>query len=123
MRPNPFFAIRQSWGPDTVLGTFDHECPAKGHCAVTALVIQDLFGGDIIRAVIPGLGSHYWNRIAGMGEVDLTREQFARDLDIPRGAVVDRSYLLEGERAIAARTAERYAALLRGVQDFTGPFV
>lgn len=106
---NIFERIRKAWGPDTAYGTY--QGGPWGQCAVTALVVQDLFGGDLLRAVIPGHGSCYWNRIPGMGEVDLTREQYGDDVPIPRGVVVPRSRLLEGERAAEARTLERYLLL------------
>ncbi len=82
-----------------------------GQCAVTALVAQDQLGGEILRTEIPGLGSHYWNRLPGGGELDLTRAQYADGVQIPRGVAVPRSRLLEGERALAARTPQRYELL------------
>lgn len=86
-----------------------------GQCAVTALVVQDLLGGEILRAEIEGLGSHYWNLVPWMGEIDLTRAQFPDALILPRGVIVPRSRLLEGERAAQARTSERYEELLAAV--------
>jgi hypothetical protein len=47
---------------------------ASGQCCVTALVVQDYFGGTIMRGVVNG-GSHYWNNIDGL-DVDLTWRQF-----------------------------------------------
>lgn len=60
---------------------------------------------------------HDWNLIPGIGEIDLTREQFPANYALPRGVEVQRSRLLEGERAIAARTPERYALLKKRVHD------
>lgn len=37
------------------------ENPAKGQCGVTSLVINDLFGGDILKTETPE-GWHYYNR-------------------------------------------------------------
>ena len=81
-----------------------------GQCAVTALLVQDECGGEILRADVLGHG-HYWNLIPAVGEIDLTREQFGAAVDIPRGVIVPRSRLLEGERAIAACTSQRYMLL------------
>jgi hypothetical protein len=55
--------------------------PSRGQCGVTALVLQDLLGGDLlIASVLHSDGSHqgyhYWNRLGTDCEVDLTREQF-----------------------------------------------
>jgi hypothetical protein len=43
---------------------------------VTALVVQDYLGGDLLRATVDGT-SHYWNRLTNGEIVDLSREQFA----------------------------------------------
>ena len=85
-----------------------HWSPAdasRGQCAVTALLIQDLFGGSLLRAVVSG-ESHYWNRLPDGTELDLTREQFSHF--VVDGVVVerDRSYVLS-----FPDTAERYALL------------
>ena len=48
---------------------------------MTALVVQDLLGGDLLCAEVHWLdgrrqGVHYWNRLPAGVDVDLTREQF-----------------------------------------------
>jgi hypothetical protein len=60
------------------------ENPAKGQCGVTALVVQDLFGGEIFKTPTVG-GWHYYNRINGE-RYDFTESQFSEPikyLDIP----------------------------------------
>ncbi len=58
------------------------ENPARGQCGVTALVLRDYLGGELLIAeVIPAGGGqpverHCWNRLASRLELDLTREQF-----------------------------------------------
>jgi hypothetical protein len=70
-----FAAIRHAWAADTSVDpAWSSTCPARGQCAVTALVVQDYLGGQLVRAEVDGI-SHYWNRISEE-EVDLTREQF-----------------------------------------------
>jgi hypothetical protein len=78
--------IRASWSEATCdpvdRAEWSSEAPARGQCAVTALVVQDLFGGELLLAEVRNAdgsrqGLHYWNRLAGGVEVDLTREQFA----------------------------------------------
>jgi hypothetical protein len=44
-------------------------------CAVTALIVQDYFGGDLLRCPMTDGGSHYWNRLPTGEEVDLTKDQ------------------------------------------------
>lgn len=53
--------------------------PARGQCGVTALVLQDLLGGELLLAEVRNVdgsrqGVHYWNRLGGGLEIDLTRE-------------------------------------------------
>ena len=51
------------------------ENPASGQCNVTAAVIYDLFGGEILRTRLPDVW-HYYNRIDGQ-RVDFTDSQFS----------------------------------------------
>ena len=69
--------LEQAWTAETSSdpGNWSPHNPAWGQCAVTALVIQDLFGGDLLRCKINGI-SHYWNRLPSGVEIDLTRDQF-----------------------------------------------
>jgi hypothetical protein len=54
--------------------------PSRGQCGTTALVIQDLLGGDLMVADVDYEGRvegvHYWNVTPGGVELDLTRDQF-----------------------------------------------
>ena len=76
--------LRAAWGPDTCdphdLPDWRPDNPARGQCGVTALVVHDLFGGELIlgEVLVDGArtGSHYWNRLPDGTEVDLTAEQF-----------------------------------------------
>ena len=75
-------AIRRSWGPDTVDPDdgWSADNPARGHCDVTSLVVNDLLGGEFVTTDVYLSGerimAHTWNRLASGIEVDLTREQF-----------------------------------------------
>jgi hypothetical protein len=76
--------LRAAWGLDTCdphdEGDWHPGNPARGQCGVTALIIQDLLGGDLILGeVFAGetkTGYHYWNRLPDGREVDLTAGQF-----------------------------------------------
>lgn len=52
--------------------------PATGQCSVTALVVHDIFGGDILKTRTPE-GIHFYNRI-GTVRWDLTISQFAEPI-------------------------------------------
>ncbi|MDM5188119.1 hypothetical protein QUF99_12550 [Bacillus sp. DX4.1] len=58
--------------------------PAKGQCGVTALVINDLFRGEILKTKVPE-GWHFYNSINGE-RYDFTETQFSKEIlymDIP----------------------------------------
>ncbi|MEU7581292.1 hypothetical protein AB0B50_27235 [Streptomyces sp. NPDC041068] len=91
-------AVRDSWGADTT--TPEHrphwttDNPARDQCGVTALVLHDLLGGDLLRGEVHVDGVqtdfHWWNRIGQGYEIDLTREQFAPEEIVTEGTVVVR---------------------------------
>lgn len=66
-------ALAESWSLETAI-QWTLENPAAGQCNVTAAVIQDLYGGDILRTQLPGVW-HYYNRLEGQ-RMDLTDGQF-----------------------------------------------
>lgn len=76
--------LRASWGADTCdphdLHDWHPGNPARGQCGVTALIVQDLLGGDLVLGeVFVGdvrVGYHYWNRLPDGSDVDLTADQF-----------------------------------------------
>ena len=86
--------------------------PAFGQCAVTALVVQDRLGGELLRTLV-GSGSHYWNRLPSGQEVDLTRQQFSEGNVTFVGEVRSREYVLSH-----AATARRYEALARALGEW-----
>ena len=75
-------AIREAWGRDTSddPDEWSEENPARGQCAVTALLVRELLGGDILVASVLRDGRrierHAWNRLPSGLTLDLTREQF-----------------------------------------------
>lgn len=70
-------ALYLSWGKDTATnGDWDENNRSKNQCAVTALVVQDYFGGDLMRCEMTDGDSHYWNNIPELGHQDLTSDQF-----------------------------------------------
>ena len=58
--------------------------PARGQCGVTAMVVNDVLGGEIKKTMLSE-GWHFYNEIRGM-RCDFTASQFNEDieyLDIP----------------------------------------
>jgi hypothetical protein len=84
--------IAAAWSATTSAhADWSPERRSAGQCAVTAMVVQDLFGGSLLRVVNAG-ESHYFNRLDDGSVIDLTRDQF--DCWDPSPATVrDRSYL------------------------------
>lgn len=60
----------RKWRPDN---------PACGQCSVTALVAQDLLGGEILKTLVEGQW-HFYNCVGGR-RLDLTESQFSQPLD------------------------------------------
>jgi hypothetical protein len=91
-------AVRAGWGIDTCdpVDRPDWHAgnPARGQCGVTALVLHDLFGGELmlgeVRVAGERTGAHYWNRFGAGLEVDLTRGQFRPDEEVVGGRAVQR---------------------------------
>lgn len=68
--------LETAWSKETSAGGYTPELPSTGQCAVTALIVQDLLGGELMRTVNMGI-SHYFNRLEDGTEIDLTRDQFS----------------------------------------------
>ncbi|HEU5426758.1 MAG TPA: hypothetical protein VFU74_07790 [Actinocrinis sp.] len=113
-------ALRASWAADTcspddlARAGWNPGNPAWGHCDITALIVNDVFGGDLVVGEVHHEGTqrgfHWWNRLPSGVELDLTREQFregeivsaARAVARPPGPLPRRweAYLLLRERVI-----------------------
>jgi hypothetical protein len=87
-----------AWGPDTCYPDMSEEWtpenPSRDQCGMTALVVQDILGGDLIIAEVhvdgDQVGHHYWNRLPDGSEVDLTGDQFRPGEKVVGGTVIAR---------------------------------
>lgn len=94
-------ALRKSWSLKTS-SKWLADNPACGQCNVTALLVEELFGGEILKTPLSE-GDHFYNRISGQ-RIDLTDSQFDAPItyaDLPSNR----------QEALAGTTAEKYAAL------------
>lgn len=93
-------AIRAGWGveicedPADVPDWSGHN-PSWGQCGPTALVVNDLLGGELCVAEVrladgTQRGFHWWNRLSGGLDVDLTRGQFQRGEVVQEPRVMSR---------------------------------
>lgn len=98
--------IEKAWCRETSAtpGQWSNENPAAGQCAVTALIVQDLYGGTLMRGIVNG-ESHYWNRV-GHFELDLTASQFGFGFSRESVCTRERDYVLSFEA-----TRKRYEYL------------
>ena len=85
----------------------DNKC--FGMCAITSLIIQDYFGGDICKIFVNGI-SHYFNLI-DEEIIDLTASQFDKEIDYSNYCVVDREKILTDD------TMKRYSILKNRLID------
>ncbi|MEY9893458.1 hypothetical protein ABIA31_007138 [Catenulispora sp. MAP5-51] len=107
--------IEASWGRDTCdpagRDEWRPENPSGSQCSMTALVVQDLLGGDLIHAEVHMNGAkvwnHYWNRLPDGTDVDLTADQF-RFLD---GATVVNDKVVHRPPEGPRRCREEYELL------------
>lgn len=87
--------------------------PALGQCAVTALVVHDLLGGEILRGMVNG-SDHFWNVVQSVGELDLTQSQFGTIRSVTPGRPISRELLLANPD-----TRRRYELLSARASDRT----
>lgn len=66
-------ALHDAWSLESAV-QWTPETPAAGQCNVTAAVVHDLFGGEILRTELPDV-THFYNRVDGR-VVDVTDSQF-----------------------------------------------
>lgn len=69
--------LEKGWDKNTTANKVGYNRKPKswGQCYVTAMVIHDIFGGDIIKSRNI---NHYWNRLPSGEEIDLTSDQFKK---------------------------------------------
>jgi hypothetical protein len=84
-----------------------------GQCVPTSLIVQDLFGGIILRTNADGKHPHYFNRLAGGTEVDLTRDQFLPNTVFEPPWEFRRQNMLHSSGAIEAGIIGQYTHLCR----------
>ena len=117
--------IEPGWSSATAWkGRFLPERPSTNQCAVTAMLVQDMLGGDLVETHVNGV-LHFFNRLPDGQDIDLTRDQFPADAvaagerlrtrgSLVRAGDVQRRYLLL-KAAVGKRLARHCAA--RGAND------
>jgi hypothetical protein len=117
-------AIRDSWGPDTAYASEAYMTRgggqrSRGQCGSTALVVQELVGGDLMMADLEHKGRiegvHYWNVTPDGVELDFTLDQLTPNerLTNPRRVTAARNLSSPGEPAFLLLRARVALALQR----------
>lgn len=86
--------------------------PSYGQCAITAMLVHDMFGGTIHRIRVNGGGTHYFNKINGH-YIDFTVEQF--DLYNIPGSYEPNEEIPRQYCGKNADTAKRYKVLIERI--------
>ena len=104
-------ALAQAWSRATSYDPahWSEQNSALGQCAVSALIVQDLLGGQLLLGKINGV-EHYWNRLTDDRELDFTRDQFEEIESFDGPTCADRDYVLS-----FPGTRRRYRRLRRSV--------
>jgi len=71
-------ALKKSWSNQSS-SKWSLDNPARGQCGVTALVVNDILGGEIYKTWLDE-GWHFYNMLAGERR-DFTEEQFLYNLE------------------------------------------
>ena len=69
-----------------------------GMCAITSLIINDYYGGDICKMHVEGI-SHYFNIIDNK-IVDITYSQFNHKINYNDYQIIDRNKMLTTNRTL-----------------------
>lgn len=105
-------ALKKSWSKETCYPPtqkdWSNKNPAFGNCAITALTVQDYFGGELLYCKHY---HHYWNRLPDGQEIDLTRSQFKEAVTVCVDEIKSRVYVLESDSAKQGATLKRYTLL------------
>lgn len=125
--------LRRCWSADTSSDP-DHwqqANPAWGQCAVTACLVQDILGGDILwtMAICPDGReySHYFNAFSDGTIYDLTREQFPLGTEFspcdgcPKTCGNGKSYATTRDYVLSfPATDHRYQLMRRRLKEIQG---
>jgi hypothetical protein len=111
-------ALRASWSLETSDDPdgWSPENPALGQCAVSALVVRALFGGDIVIATVLDRDGertpdgHAWNVLPSGEQVDFSFDQFLDGEGL--GPEIVTEPVIDGDPQRAHLLAERVSRIL-----------
>jgi hypothetical protein len=112
-------ALVKSWNKNTCYPPMEKEWteknPAYGQCYVTALIVNDYFGGKILKAKFNNGTGHFWNLIEDK-EIDLSKSQFDENEVIPKPKIYSREEI--ESKSKYEEYNRRYKILKKRVEQF-----
>lgn len=111
--------LRECWSKETAYPAcqkyWSRNDPSCGQCAITAMLVNDMFGGSIHRIELSDGGTHYFNKIQEH-YIDLTSEQFSLyriPISYEPNEQMNRDYC-----GCNKNTSERFQLLLKNIEAF-----
>lgn len=107
-----YLACLSAWNAETCSERFRHawcaENPSTGQCTITAKLVNEYFGGEVLSLPLITGGMHSFNRI-GSVIVDLACEQFGKDELLDFDSAIE----IDAESLVADPDKARRCALLK----------
>jgi len=110
-------ALHASWGADTSFDAseWSEDNPARGQCVASSLIVQDYYGGDLLRYEVRGEGLqelHYCNLLDDGTILDTTGQQYHQIVSMQISPVHLAGYATVREKRLADNgTRKRYELL------------
>lgn len=87
--------LEKSWSKESSANShWSLNNKALGQCAVSALIVQDMLGGKLMRTIGPDGSSHYFNVLIDGVRYDTTAGQFNKPVDYDPAEERTREYVL-----------------------------
>ena len=107
-----YLACLSAWNAETCSERFRHawcaENPSTGQCTITAKLVHEYFGGEVLSLPLITGGMNSFNRIGGV-IVDLACEQFGKDALLDFDSAIE----IDAESLVADPDKARRCALLK----------
>lgn len=117
-------ALQASWSADTAYDASEWSLKnkARGQCVVSSLIVQDYFGGELIRFEINEdelHETHYMNQLPDGTVIDTTASQYISAVNMRRRAIDSGNFAsIRDKRLADESTAIRYEALKNRVEQY-----
>ncbi len=111
-------ALEKAWGRDTTYpdtkDSWSEENKAYGQCAVTSLIVNDLYGGKMIY---DKNNFHIWNELPDGSQQDFSRKQFLDERNFVIYKYKTKEDVLFDETGTRTQISDRYKLLKKKFQE------